>query len=190
MLIVNAVVFQRTLLQDRYLSFSSAHWLVLVGVSLTVHVGAFYRGLLVAPFLIAGVLSLAESIRIRADAVDSRELACEWVKDVDPAGQLILVLEPKDVNLVKYYLSKRKVSNLRVAWLRQIGMRRGHVIHVASFAEGDVLGHDELTDFDSIWCVRSDDGGVPFANFAVHRQRSFQGSWTAKCTAVELRRLK
>jgi hypothetical protein len=108
--------------------------------------------------LLASAEGAMESKRIRIDSTDTRQMACQWLAKKPRLSTTIIVSEPKDVNLLRYYLAREGINDIRVVWLMPHRWPLGHVVHVASLEKGEVWIPEHAQSFDGadLWCLYED----------------------------------
>jgi hypothetical protein len=152
-IVLISTVGDRPMLQDRYLAFSQASWLALLGVVVASISRPEWRAGVATLLFGATLLGTEQFIAALPAGPPGIVAASERLaRDYRPGG-VVLVQQAPDVNCLKYQLSQHGAAEVDVRAAMRPWPSSGHINHVASLESHEFLSRieDLPADVPQLW---------------------------------------
>jgi hypothetical protein len=154
-----STVGNRPMLQDRYLAFSQASWLALLGVVVASVSRPEWRAGVAVLLIGATLLGTQQFVTALPSGSPGISAATERLARDYRQGGVIVVQEAPDVNCLKFYLSQVSEMQFDVRAWRRPWPATGHINHVASLESSEFLSRieDFPANVPQLWFAGSRD---------------------------------
>ncbi len=183
----------RPLFLDRCLVFAHFAFVAFCGVVWCLLPGWPERVLLGCLLGTPCLFALGEALVKRPDGPPALQAAAEFLKEHSRPGDMVLVGGPGQVNQLRYYASQVGAPAIDVRCRLTRFPRAGHVVHVASLQDSDILWQEDPDPpvAQRFW-IASDVGDAPPTiptGFQAVRTHTFTGGGSTRYTLTLAERL-
>jgi hypothetical protein len=141
------------LLQDRYMAFSQASWLALLGVTIASVQTDRWRVGLSALLIVATLTGTLQFIRALPNGPPGIVAATDRLASDYRDGGIVLVNDAPSANCLRFYLSQVGTDTVDVRASDRPWPRPGHINHIASLGSSEFLSRveDLAPDVPQLW---------------------------------------
>jgi hypothetical protein len=155
LIVLISTLGQRPVLQDRYLALSQFSLSGFFGIFVASSQSQLMRLVVGANLIGCGIYSSAMYVSMLPREVPAIVQAVKYLSERYRPGDLVIVPDPRTVNIARYYVSSSGINEINLRCPIKWHDAQGHVNHISSLRESDLLWNDWIPskDLQRIWTI-------------------------------------